>query len=108
MEVLQVLPHRHGSSKLFSPTVLEKLFKMLPFNFRTLWTPMVTWTEALASGTDYLRVDFFVNPAGQQSIENCTVVVSEMNVFPWPHSTFFQGTLELQRKAYLKGVSENS
>lgn len=66
---------------------------------------MVSWSEALAQGTDYLRVDFFV----QENQGNVQCIVSEMNAFPWPHSTFFQGTLELQRKAYLKGlVSENS
>ena len=77
--------------------------------FRSLWTCIVAWTEALAQGTDYLRVDFFVNDHMLYQQANVQCIVSEMNAFPWPHSTFFQGTLELQRKAYLKGlVSENS
>ena len=62
---------------------------------------MVTWTESLAAGTDYLRVDFFVK-SGKRKAE---CIASEMNAFPWPHSHFFQGTLDLQREAYLKGMS---
>ena len=62
---------------------------------------MVTWTESLAAGTDYLRVDFFIRTNGKAEC-----IASEMNTFPWPHSQFFKGTLELQREAYLKGLSE--
>ena len=84
-------------------------FTKMGFFLRSLWTRIVVWTEALAQGTDYLRVDFFVNDHMLYQQANVQCIVSEMNAFPWPHSTFFQGTLELQRKAYLKGlVSENS
>lgn len=48
-----------------------------------LWERVKMWTENVAKGTDYLRVDYFVDA-------DCTfAVANEMNAFPWPSSRFF-------------------
>lgn len=62
-----------------------------------IWPQLVDWTEKLAKGTDYLRVDYFV----QKSTLKC--VASEMNAFPWPESLFFDGFLSQLKHQYVNG-----
>ena len=69
--------------------------------YRKLWPSIVKWSEAIAKGTDYLRVDYFVNACDFQC------VASEMNTFPWPESKFFQGFEDTLRTAYLQGLEKH-
>ena len=68
--------------------------------FRALWPSIVSWTESIGKGTDYLRVDYFVNA------QDCVCVASEMNVFAWPESQFFAGFLQLQKDIYICYLKE--
>ena len=64
------------------------------------WKEMVQYTEDIAIGTDYLRVDYFV----RKGENNASFVASEMNTFPWPNSTFYHGFEHLLLSAYSNGL----
>ena len=70
------------------------------FVFRTLWPLIIDWSTKLSQGTDYLRIDYFINTQTKE------IVASEMNTFPWPESQFFGEFIELKKKVYLKALSE--
>ena len=65
-----------------------------------MWPSIVSWTECIAQGSDYLRLDFFVNT------QEYVCVASEMNVFPWPESQFFSGYLQIQQQEYIRGLRD--
>ena len=70
------------------------------FVFRTLWPLIIDWSTKLSQGTDYLRIDYFINTQTKE------IVASEMNTFPWPESQFFGEFIEVKKKVYLKALSE--
>ena len=70
------------------------------FLFRSLWPNIVDWSNKLSQGTDYLRVDYFINSHKHQ------IMASEMNTFPWPESQFFGNSIEKQKEAYLEGLTK--
>ena len=64
--------------------------------YRKLWPSIVVWTEEIARGTDYIRVDYFVN-----TIEE-TCIAIDMNIFPWPESTFYRGFEDILINLFVK------
>ena len=73
----------------------------LLYFFRYLWPSIVKWSQKLSKGTDYLRIDYFINT------KTLEVYASEMNTFPWPESQFFgEKFIEVQKEAYLLGMTK--
>lgn len=66
-----------------------------------LWPSIVKWSQKLSKGTDYLRIDYFINT------KTLEIFASEMNTFPWPESQFFgEKFIEVQKEAYLLGMTK--
>ena len=73
----------------------------LLYFFRYLWPSIVKWSQKLSKGTDYLRIDYFINT------KTLEIFASEMNTFPWPESQFFgEKFIEVQKEAYLLGMTK--
>ena len=87
----------HGGGKMMCDGRLQRIMSAEG----ELWPKIIAWCENIAMGTDYLRVDFFVDCGYRDG--RAAAVASEMNTFPWPESIYFKGCFEILCKTFEKG-----